>query len=259
MLNKIWFWLLFIGIGYGFCKSAYREWFAPEPPAAAVAAEPATDEQATDEQAEDEQADPVRPFRDAGKNITEAAINAAEAAVALCLGLIGVMALWMGMLNIAQDSGMVDALASLLRPVMRWLFPDVPDGHPAQGAMLMNISANMLGLDNAATPFGLKAMQELQTLNPSEDTATNAMATFLAINTSSVTIIPIAIIALRSASGSTNPAEPVFGMILATAITTVVAIVAVKSLAKLPGYASTNPLKDGAAPPTQDSEEGGDA
>lgn len=148
------------------------------------------------------------------------------------------------MLNIAKDAGLVDSLALALRPMMRWLFPDVPDGHPAQGAMLMNISANMLGLGNAATPFGLKAMRELQTLNPTEDTATNAMATFLAINTSNVTIVPITIIGLRVAAGSENAAAPLAGILLTTSVTTIVAIFAVRILSRLPQYAmesSDNP------------------
>ena len=103
-----------------------------------------------------------------GKDINAATIDAATTSVEICIGLIGIMALWLGLLQIAQDSGMVAALARLLRPLMHWLFPDVPDGHPAQGAILMNLSANMLGLDNAATPLGLKAMEELQTLNTSQ-------------------------------------------------------------------------------------------
>ncbi|MDC0937065.1 nucleoside recognition domain-containing protein, partial [Pirellulales bacterium] len=145
--------------------------------------------------------------------------------------------LWLGLLNIAKEAGLVDAFARLLRPVLRWLFPEVPDGHPAQGAMLMNISANMLGLDNAATPMGLKAMQELQTLNPVKDTATNSMATFLAINTSNVTIIPITIIAYRVAAGSEDPAGPLIPILLVTTVTTIVAVIAVRLLAKSPAYA----------------------
>ena len=129
-----------------------------------------------------------------GKRLNDATLDAAKTAVDICIGLIGIMALWLGLMNIAKDAGLVDAFARLLRPLMRWLFPGIPDGHPAQGAMLMNLSANMLGLDNAATPMGLKAMDELQTLNPVKDTATNSMAMFLAINNSSVTLIPFTII-----------------------------------------------------------------
>ena len=180
---------------------------------------------------------PVRPLRDAGQRLTDAALGAAKSAVELCIVLIGLMALWLGMLNVARDAGMVDALARALRPAMRWLFPDVPDGHPAQGAMLMNMSANILGLGNAATPFGLKAMREFQTLNPTRETATNAMATFLAINTSSVTLVPFTIIGLRVAAGSTRAAEPLAAIILTTSVSTAVAIVAARTLARLPRYA----------------------
>lgn len=120
---------------------------------------------------------------------------------------------------------------------MRWLFPEIPEGHPAQGAMLMNISANVLGLDNAATPMGLKAMQELQTLNPHKDTATNAMAMFLAINTSNVTLVPFTIIGYRVAAGSTDPAGQLVPIILVTSVTTMVAIIAVRTLSRLPRYA----------------------
>ena len=140
------------------------------------------------------------------------------------------------MLNIAKEAGLVDALAHAMRPLTRWLFPEIPENHPALGAMLMNISANMLGLGNAATPFGLKAMRELQTLNPTKETATNSMATFLAINTSNVTLIPITIIGLRAGAGSTNAAQPLAGIILTTCISTFVAIVAVRLLQGLPRY-----------------------
>lgn len=236
MLNRIWFWLLLIGIAYGFGKGMVRE-FTESPPPDEVAAA-ASDESMTSA----EQVEPSKPpLQAAGQNLTEAVLNAATVSVEICLGLIGVMALWLGMLQIAKDAGLVDALARALRPLMRWLFPDVPDGHPAQGAMLMNMSANMLGLDNAATPFGLQAMRELQTLNPTKETATNAMAMFLAINTSSVTLVPISIIAIRVAAGSENPASPIAGMLMATIISTIVAITAVKLLAKSRRFSMPEP------------------
>jgi spore maturation protein A len=184
----------------------------------------------------------------ASEALNKAAFDAATSSVEICLGLIGAMALWLGLLKVAQDAGMVDALARGLRPLMRWLFPGVPDGHPAQGAILMNMSANMLGLDNAATPMGLKAMRELQTLNPTEDTATNDMAMFLAINTSSVTLIPFTIIAYRVAKHSENATEPLFGMILATTVSTTVAIIAVRWLSRWPVFAMPDqklPVVDG--------------
>lgn len=227
MLNRIWFWLLVIGIGYGLIKSLLVASLGPPAtwglgiPAPVVAAE---------EVAIVDPAEGVEIITAAGRELTESALDAATLSVEICIGLIGVMILWLGLLQVAKDAGMIDALAWCLRPVMRWLFPDVPDGHPAQGAILMNVSANVLGLDNAATPFGLKAMQELQTLNPQKETATNAMATFLTINTSSVTLVPISIIAIRKAQGSENSAEPIIGIILATLVSTVVGVLVVRWL-----------------------------
>ncbi len=231
MLNKIWFWLLLVGILYGFGKAAYNSWSQPEAtgtvgivakdsPEGVVATKPDR-----------------RDLQEMGRDINGAALDAAELAVSICISLIGIMALWLGLLNIAKDAGLVDALARLLSPLMRWLFPEIPEGHPAQGAMLMNISANVLGLDNAATPMGLKAMQELQTLNPHKDTATNAMAMFLAINTSNVTLVPFTIIGYRVAAGSTDPAGQLVPIILVTSVTTMVAIIAVRTLSRLPRYA----------------------
>lgn len=238
MLNKIWFGLLLIGILYGFARGAYNTAFPPaEQPAAeegiaAVEAAIAEDAAATDA------ADAVPPdLLEMGRRLNAAALDAAEVSIEICISLIGIMALWLGLLQIANDSGLINALARLLSPLMRWLFPDVPDGHPAQGAMLMNISANMLNLDNAATPLGLKAMQELQKLNPDKDTATNSMAMFLAINTSNVTLIPFTIIGYRVASGSQNPTEPMFGIILVTTISTIAAVIAARMLSHSPRFA----------------------
>ena len=266
MINKIWFWLLFTGLIYGFGKAAYYQINGIEPPSAPEVSAKKNDhapskpakpsvakatEKKKDSTKKQKATQKTSPIHDAGKRMTEAATNGAKTAVTVCLGLIGVMVLWLGMLNIAKDAGMVDALARLLRPFMRWLFPEVPDGHPAQGAMLMNISANMLGMGNAATPLGLKAMQELQTLNPTKDTATNAMATFLAMNTSSVTLLPMTLIALRVSEGSSSPASPLFGVILATFFSTFVAIIAVRFLSKLPRYAMPKPVIDNSETDTQ--------
>lgn len=168
--------------------------------------------------------------------VTNAAIESGKGAVELAMGLIGVMALWLGIMKIAEDSGLIRGISRLLRPIMVLLFPDVPPEHPAMGAMIMNISANVLGLGNAATPFGLKAMQELQTLNRQKDTATNSMVTFLAINTSSVTLIPASTIAILSAAGGRNPTEIIGPTMIATTISTVVAIIAAKFLQGLPRY-----------------------
>ncbi len=167
---------------------------------------------------------------------TNAAIDNAKTGVDLSLGLIGVMALWLGLMKIAEDSGLVEKIAKALKPLMVWLFPDVPADHPAMGAIIMNMAANMLGLGNAATPLGLKAMQELQKLSDDKETATNAMVTFLAINTSSVTLIPASTIALLAAAGATSPTEIIGPTLVATTASTVVAIIAARLFQKLPKY-----------------------
>ena len=232
MLNKIWFALLLTGIVYGFGKGAMQSLRASRQPAGESA--PAASAQKPG--GEDAGPSP-RGLEQMGQDLNAAALDAAKTSVEICITLIGIMALWLGLLQIARDAGLVDALARLLSPAMRFLFPEVPAGHPAHGAMLMNISANVLGLDNAATPLGIKAMQELQELNPRKDTATNPMAMFMAINTSNVTLIPITIIAYRAARGSENPQEPVVGLVLVTAFSTVVAVIAARLLSKLPRYA----------------------
>lgn len=154
----------------------------------------------------------------------------------VALGLTGVMALWLGMMRIATESGLVKLMAKVLSPVMRLLFPDVPIDHPAMGAMIMNISANMLGMANAATPFGLQAMKELHKLNNHAHTASDSMCTFLAVNTSSVQLIPATAIAYLAANGSIHPTSVIFSSLIATFISTLVAIIVVKQLAKLPMY-----------------------
>lgn len=234
MLNRIFFWLLVLGIGYGLGKSLAIATFGPpagwlgEAPAAAEV--PAPIEPAGDDQAAEAPTEGIELVTQAGQELTEAALGAATLSVEICIGLIGIMILWLGLLQVAKDAGMVDAFARMLSPLMRWLFPDVPEGHPAHGAILMNVAANVLGLDNAATPFGLKAMKELQELNPHKDTATNAMATFLTINTSSVTLVPITIVGYRIAAGSEDPAGPLGGIILATMVSTIVGVLVVRWL-----------------------------
>lgn len=165
-----------------------------------------------------------------------AATHSAKLGFELALGLAGVMSLWLGMMHIASESGLVQSLAKLLAPVMVRLFPEVPKEHPAMGGIILNITANMLGLANAATPFGLQAMQDLQKLNPKEDTATDAMCTFLAINTSSVQLIPATAIAILAANGASEPTVIIFSTLVATLISTIVAIIAVKQLAKWPMF-----------------------
>ena len=163
--------------------------------------------------------------------------DGAKTAVTIALGLIGVMALWLGVMRLAERAGLVQRLARALRPVMRRLFPGVPNDHAAMGSMLMNMAANMLGLGNAATPLGLRAMRDLEKLNPHPGAATNAMCTFLAINTSSVQLISTTAIAILVAAGSRNPTAIVGTALLATVCAATVAITAVKLLERLPFFA----------------------
>ena len=172
-------------------------------------------------------------FRGQAQLVTDAAIGSANTAVELAIGLIGVMTLWLGLMKLAEQSGIVKALGRLLKPVMKRLFPEVPADHPAMGSMVMNMAANILGLGNAATPLGIKAMKELQELNEDKDTASNPMCMFLAINTSSVTLIASTVIAYRVAAGSTNPTEIIGPTIIASTIGTAVAITAAKLLEKV--------------------------
>ncbi len=164
--------------------------------------------------------------------ITDASFESAKGAVTLALGLIGPMALWLGIMKVVEVGGLMNALARAIRPIMVRLFPDVPANHPAMSAIIMNMSANALGLGNAATPMGIKAMNELNKLNPEEGTATNAMCLFLAINTSSVTLLPLGVITVRAGAGATNPAAVLIPSIVATTISTTVAIVMAKILAR---------------------------
>lgn len=156
--------------------------------------------------------------------VTEAALGAAKGAVEVCFDLIGVMALWLGIMKIGEQGGLVQSLARLMRPLMIRIFPSVPPDHPAMGAIILNLSANMLGLGNAATPFGMKAMQELQELNSRADEASEAMCTFLALNTSCITLIPATIIGIRLSFGSSNPTVIVGPCIFATGVAMIIAV-----------------------------------
>lgn len=158
--------------------------------------------------------------------VNEAIVSSAGVAVEKIFSLIGILTLWLGVAKIAEKSGLLKSITRLLQPFVRLFFPSVPKDHPAIGSILMNLSANLFGFGSAATPFGLKAMEELQTINTKQDTASDAMCTFLAINTSSVTLIPTTIIGLRMASGSTNPLEIVGTTLFATGFSTLFAIVA---------------------------------
>lgn len=176
-------------------------------------------------------------FNDRLKEVTDASFTAAKTAVLeTALPLIGITALWLGVMRLAERAGMVQSLARLLQPVLRWLFPDVPARHPAMGSMLMNLSANMIGLTNAATPLGLRAMNDLEKLNRHPGTATNAMCTFLALNTGSVQLLPTTAIGIMAAAGSLHPTAIVGTALLATTASSAAGLIAVKSLERLRGY-----------------------
>src|SRR5258706_6538052 len=179
--------------------------------------------------------DPVR-FVKLNAVTNDGIFKYAKTAVELAIGLIGIMALWLGIMKVAEQAGLCSKLAGLLKPLTTRLFPDVPPDHPAMGAMIMNMSANMLGLANAATPLGLKAMEELNKLNKKAGTATDAMCTFLVINTSNLQLIPATVIAIRAAAGSANPTEILGPVIVATAVTMTVGITTAKLLARLPVF-----------------------
>ncbi len=170
--------------------------------------------------------------------VTSATFDAAKASLmTIALPLGAVMALWLGIMRLAEKSGAVERLSALLRPVLTRLFPDVPTDHPAMGAMVMNIAANMLGLGNAATPLGLRAMQGLESLNPRPGTATNAMCTFLAINTSSVQLIPATAVGILSAAGAAHPTAIIGTALVATSCSFMTGIISVKLLQRLPMFA----------------------
>jgi spore maturation protein A len=157
---------------------------------------------------------------------TQAAFDSAKYAVELCIGLIGIYALWLGLMRVADKAGLVQAFSRRIAPVMKFLFPGVPAKSAAMGAMTMNIIANMLGIGNAATPLGINAMKELQQLNRDKSTATDAMCMFLVVNTSSVQLIPATVIAMRSASGSATPTEIISTALIATICSTIAGITA---------------------------------
>jgi spore maturation protein A len=170
--------------------------------------------------------------------IASAALDFAKTAAEIALGLIGVLALFLGLLKIAEDSGIVFALVKLVRPILRPLFPEVPPDHPALGMIALNLTATVFGLGNAATPFGIKAMEELQTLNPSEDTATNSMVMLLAINTASLQLVPpVLLLALMGTQINTL----IFPILTTTVLGLIVAIVTAKLLGRLRGYRASDP------------------
>lgn len=160
-------------------------------------------------------------------------IGTSETAVKICLGLIGIMALFMGFMSIAEKAGGINLLSRLIQPFFSKLFPEIPKNHPAFGHMLMNFSANLLGLDNAATPFGLKAMESLQTLNPNKDTASNSQIMFLCLHAGGMTLIPVSIIALRASAGSKNPTDIFLYCMIATFAATLAAMIIVSIYQKI--------------------------
>ncbi len=182
--------------------------------------------------------------------LSTAMIDSASGAVELAIGLVGVMTLFLGLVKVAEAGGMLNILARLIQPLLVRLFPQVPAGHPAMGAMVLNLSANALGLGNAATPFGIRAMQELERLNPRPGTATDAMVLFLAINTSSITLLPTGVIALRAAAGSADPAGILPTTLFATFCSTAVAITAAFTFRRF------FPAPTGAATPASGAEAG---
>ncbi|MGC9965309.1 MAG: nucleoside recognition domain-containing protein [Syntrophobacteraceae bacterium] len=161
--------------------------------------------------------------------LTKAIVDSAGSSVELAISLIGVLTLFLGLMKVAEEGGLLVMIARLIRPLMEWLFPEVPRNHPATGAIVLNFSANLMGLGNAATPFGIRAMQELEKLNPCPGTATNAMVLFVAINTAGITLAPTSVIALRAAAGSANPAGILPTTLFASFCATLFTVLAIKA------------------------------
>jgi spore maturation protein A len=162
--------------------------------------------------------------------VTKAAVESASTSVQIAIGLIGIMTLWLGIMRVAEAAGLVSLVGRALRPLIRWLFPEVPPEHPAAGAVVLALAANVLGLNNAATPLGIKAMEELQTLNPDKDVATNAMVTFMAVTTSGVQLVPATMIGVLAAAGSTVPTAIIAPTVAATFIGTLAAVATARLL-----------------------------
>lgn len=168
------------------------------------------------------------------QTLVQAVFDSAKSSFEISLGLVGILCFWLGLFAVATEAGLVRHLAKILAPLLRRLMPEVPSDHPAIASMTMNMAANVLGLDNAATPMGLKAMQELQELNPKKDTASNAQILFLVINASSITLLPITIFMYRAQFGAADPADVFIPILLATSVSTLVGILSVAWVQKLP-------------------------
>ena len=187
--------------------------------------------------------------------LTKGAFETAEQAVMrIALPLVGIMAIWLGIMRLAERAGLVRQIAQVLRPVLRRLFPEVPPDHPAMGAMVMNMAANMLGLGNAATPLGLRAMQHLERLNPHPGTATNAMCTFLAINTASIQLVPTTAIALLAVAGAKNPTAIVVTGFLASCCAACSGVLAAKVLERLPLFRLPGGATEVSSRPAREAE-----
>jgi spore maturation protein A len=180
----------------------------------------------------------VAAFNGTAEAVTKGAVESASSAVQIAIGLIGIMTLWLGMMRVAEAAGLVSLVGRALTPLLRWLFPGVPPGHPAAGAIVLALAANLLGLNNAATPLGIKAMEELQTLNPDKDTATNPMVTFMAVTTSGVQLIPATMIGVLAAAGSSNPTVIIAPTILSTFAGTIAAVIAARLLQRFYPHAA---------------------
>jgi spore maturation protein SpmA len=191
-------------------------------------------------------------------DVTRASFESAKSAVMLAIGLIGPMALWLGIMKVAEAGGLLQIIAGWMRAPMERLFPEVPPDHPAMAAMIMNMAANALGLGNAATPMGIKAMLELNTLSAEKGTATNAMCLFLAINTSNVTLLPLGVITVRAAANASNPASILLPTLFATLCSTIVAIIAAKMLARPDITLASGPAR-APGPKEELAQEEGDA
>jgi len=227
MLNYIWFAMIVGAILLGAGTDFYNEVIAPEPEVAV------------------EQQRNLNKETKLGQ-ITTAAIKGANTGVEIAIGLIGVMALWLGVMKVAEEAGLTRIIARMVKPLTRWLFPSIPSEHPAIGAMIMNIAANMLGLSNAATPLGLKAMEELDKLNPNKGEATDDMCTFLVLNTSAITLVPATAIAIRASLGSENPQMIIIPAIMAATCATIVGITSVKLIQKFNKKRDAKSEKQGA-------------
>jgi spore maturation protein A len=179
--------------------------------------------------------------------VTKGAVDSAKTAVEIALGLVGIMTLWLGIMRVAEQAGLISLLGRALRPISRLLFPEIPPEHPAIGAMIMNVAANMLGLSNAATPLGIKAMEELQELNRDKETASNAMVTFMTLNTAGIQFIPATMIGVLVAAGSKTPTAIISTTIVGTTCGAIAAVTASKLLQRFFPYPAEPPKTDAPA------------